>query len=134
MKFLHEFSGVLGQFAMWSVVVAGIIVFKYLVLGKYLQIILPRKFSGRALFFNIHRIGSIFFIVFIALHYITTNKNNILLISGTIISLMSAVLIGLTFRLKRHFISSYQKIVYTKIGLFILGAVLVWAGHLLVDD
>lgn len=134
MKFLHEVTGSVGQFAMWLTVISGVAVYKHIFFKKYILMFLPEKFFNRKILFNTHRGGVLLFGIFIIIHYLTTKKSNIFLIYGALISILAVILIGFMFRFKKYFIDFYHKLVYTKVGIFTFGIILVWIGHLLVDD
>lgn len=134
MKFLHDLTGFLGQIAMWLTVISGFVVYKYLFFKKYILKFIPEKFFSRKILFNTHRAGVILFGLFIIIHYLTTKKYNLFQIYGALISILVVTLIGLMFRFKKYFITLYNKLVFTKTGIFIVGIIIVWIGHLLIDD
>jgi len=133
MEDIHELSGAVAQFMLYTIIFFGLVIFRFKFLRNRLSNYLPANFLNRKNAINIHKWLSITFLLFLVLHYFTTNKSNFFLLSGLAAASLIPLITGFLLRLKKHFINYYNNIIYAKISIIVIGGILLLIGHSIVD-
>jgi len=133
MEDIHELSGAVAQFLLYAIIFFGLVIFKFQFVRNKISNYLPANFFNRKNIINIHKWMSIIFLLFLVLHYFTTNKSNFFLLAGLTAVALIHLITGFLLRLKKHFINYYTKIMYAKITIIVIGGILLLIGHSIVD-
>lgn len=133
MEGMHELSGAVAQFQLYTIIFFGLIIFKFKFARNKLANYLPANFLKRKNIVNIHKWISITFLLFLVLHYYTTNKSNVFLLSGLTAASLIPLITGFLLRHKKYFINYYNNIIYAKISIIVIGGILLLIGHSIVD-
>ena len=133
MEEIHELSGAVSQFLLYTIIFFGLIIFKFSYVRKKIPNYLYENFLNRKNIVKLHKWLSIIFLLFLVLHYFTTNKSNIFLLTGLAAASLIPLITGFLLRLKKHFIYYYNNIIYAKISIVVIGGILLLKGHSVVD-
>lgn len=133
MKEIHELSGALAQFLLYAIILFGLVIYKFKFVRDKVSNYLPANILNRKKMLNIHKWLAIAFLLFIVIHYFTTNKSNNFLVTGLVGVSIIPLIIGFLLRLKNYFINYYNNIIYTKISITVIGGIVLLIGHSIVD-
>jgi hypothetical protein len=121
MEFIHDATGSIATFIIYTLALSGLAMFFFKYVKKYIPL-------SRKTYLKIHQLVTMLFIAVVAVHFFTTDKGNIYVVSAMVL-LAVVFILGSSLRVKSIKAKSFKKVVYAKAAVLIISMLLLTAGH-----